>query len=207
MQRRVIGLLALVMTVGTASGASACLRKPPPQPKIAKQVDHTQRDVLAAEKALAKGDNAKAGQLARGAIPTIAQLPPTDAAELATRAQRTLAIAAVRSGGEVHAFELDGADAAHVKAANVAWAGLVLGYQAALKSDNVMVKLQLAEALAADDYQRNRARDMLRDLAARDLMPSARGYAMLAQLEGDAALRDAALGRCRDLGGDSTCKA
>ncbi|MFO0634212.1 MAG: hypothetical protein U0168_15300 [Nannocystaceae bacterium] len=145
MRRRVIGLLALVMTVGTASGASACLRKPPPQPKIAKQVDHTQRDVLAAEKALAKGDNAKAGQLARGAIPAIAQRPPTDAAELATRAQRTLAIAAVRSGGEVHAFELDGADAAHVKAANVAWAGLVLGYQAALKSDNVMVKLQLAE--------------------------------------------------------------
>lgn len=183
-----------------ASPAGACLRRPPPQPKLAKQVDTTQRDVLAAEKALTQGKHEQAATLARRAVPNLGQLPPADAAALATRAQRTLAMATVRSGGAVEVVDGE-------RPANLAWAQLVLTYQSALARDNVVIQLQLAEALAADEYQRGRARTMLRDLSARDVMPNAQGYAMLAQLEGDPTLRDAALGRCRDLGGAGGCKA
>lgn len=204
-------ILVVVATVvgAIASPAGACLRRERvPKVKVAKQVDDPLRDVVAAEKALARGHFTQAARLAKDSIPNLQQLPPSDAAPLATRAQRTLAMATVRSDGTIdvmlHGRELD---RAAEREANLAWAQLVLTYQAALARDNVAIQLQLAEALAADAYQRGRARTMLRDLSDRDVMPTAQGYAMLARLEGDVSLRDAALGRCRDLGGDEACKA
>jgi hypothetical protein len=145
--------------------------------------------------------------LAKRAVPKLSELPPVGAAELATRAQRTLALATIRSGGKVEVSDGIGGDEAYAQQVAVAWAGLALTYQSATQSDNLLVRSQLAEALAADVYQADRAREMLRDLSSRDLMPTARGYAVLAHLEADAGARDAALGRCRDLGGESVCKA
>lgn len=200
--RRLAGLV-LVAGVGlgfVAAPAQACMRE---MPKLAKkkQVDPTKRDVVAAEKALGKGDHAKAAQLARGAVPKLEELAPPDAAEIATRAQRTLAIAVVRSGGAAAVSSTMPGTSESDKQLNLAWAQLVLTYHAALNSDNVVVKVQLAEALASNQYEQDRARDMLRDLSARDLMPTASGYALLSRLETDTVLRDAASSRCRELGG------
>lgn len=205
--RRLAGWV-LVVGVGlglVASPADACMRS---MPKIAKpkQVDPTKRDVLAAEKALGKGDNAKAAKLARRAVPKLQELAPPDAAEIATRAQRTLALAVVRSGGAAPVSEdMPGTTEAD-KQLNLAWAQLVLTYHAALKQDNVVVQVQLAEALSRSEYEKDRARTILRDLSTRDLMPTAGGYALLARLESDTVLRDAAVARCVDLGG-ANCQA
>lgn len=193
------------IALGAAAPADACLRS---MPKLAKkkQVDPTLRDVVAAEKALAKGNHTKAASLARHAIPSLHELPPENAAELATRAQRTLAIAVIRSGGATEVSkEMPGITSAD-KALNLAWAQLALTYQAALHQDNVIVRVQLAEALASNVFERDHARTILRDLSTRDLMPTASGYAMLAKLETDVVMRDAALTRCRDLGG-TACQA
>ncbi len=208
MRRVATWILVMGFSLSFATPGDACMREMPK--KIAKkkvQVDPTKRDVIAAEKALAAGDNEKAAKLAMRAVPKLHELPPTNAAELATRAQRALAIATVRSGGAIEVAPGVGGDSAYAKQVGVAWAELALTYQAALQSDNLLVRSQLAEALAADSYQTGRAREMLRDLSARDLMPTARAYALLAHLEPDTTARDAALGRCRDLGGDSVCKA
>lgn len=204
--RRLAGLV-LVATVGLgfAAPADACMRD---MPKLAKkkQVDPTKRDVVAAEKALGKGDNGKAAQLARGAVPHLEELAPPDAAEIATRAQRTLALAVVRAGGAAAVSSTMPGVTESDKQLNLAWAQLVLTYHAALKSDNVVVKVQLAEALASNTYETGRAREILRDLSSRDLMPTAGGYALLARLESDAVLRNAAVTRCVDLGG-ANCQA
>jgi hypothetical protein len=184
-----------------AAPAEACMRDMPKLAKKKKQTDPTKRDVVAAEKALAKGDHAAAGTLARGAIPKIEELAPPDAAELATRAQRTLALAVVRSEGAVPVSPRLQGSTESDKQTNLAWAQLVLTYHAALKSDNIVIKVQLAESLSRNPYEKDRAREMLRDLSARDLMPTASGYALLASLESDTVLRDAATSRCRELGG------
>lgn len=198
-------LVMACLAFGAAAPADACMRQ---MPKLAKkkQVDPTQRDVVAAEKALAKGDHAKAGKLARRAIPSLQQLPPEDAVELATRAQRTLAIAVVRSGGKTAVSDEMPGVTEQDQRVNLAWAQLVLTYQAALKSDNVIIQVQLAEALASTTTGQARAHEILRDLSTRDLMPTASGYAMLAKLESDEVMRDAAITRCRDLGG-TACQA
>jgi hypothetical protein len=208
MRRAAAWILVVGFAMSWAAPSDACLREMPKLAKKKIQVDPTKRDVIAAEKALAAGQHDKAGKLAKRAVPKLSELPPSDAAELATRAQRTLALAAVRSGGAVEVAPGIGGDDAYAKQVALAWAELTLTYQSALQSDDLLVRSQLAEALAADGYQVGRAREMLRDLSARDLMPTARAYAVLAHLEGDdGGARDAALGRCRDLGGDSVCKA
>ncbi|MBC8073686.1 MAG: hypothetical protein IAG13_35515, partial [Deltaproteobacteria bacterium] len=182
MRRAAAWILVLGFSLSFAAPSEACLRDMPKLAKKKVQVDPTKRDVIAAEKALAGGDHAKAARLAKGAVPGLSELPPVGAAELATRAQRTLALATVRSGGNIEVAPGIGGDDAYAKQVALAWAELTLTYQSAMKSDDVMVRSQLAEALAADDYQSDRAREMLRDLSARDLMPTARAYAVLAHL-------------------------
>lgn len=207
MPRFVTVLMLACLASSVVPEADACLRKMP-KVKLAKkaQVDPTRRDVLAAEKALAKGDAAKAAKLARRAVPGLDQLPPEGAAELATRAQRTLALAVIRSGGATAVSDDMPGKTAEQQRLNVAWAQLVLHYHAATNADNVVIQVQLAEALASTEPERPQALGILRDLSTRDLMPTASGYALLARLESDATLRDAALSRCRELGG-TTCKA
>lgn len=198
-------LVLACLGFSVAVPAQACLRQ---MPKMAKkqQVDPTRRDVLAAEKALAKGDHAKAAKLARRAVPGLHGLPPASAVELATRAQRVLALAVVRTKGAIEiSDEMPGKTEAD-RSLNLAWAQLMLNYHAAVNPDNLVMKVQLAEALASTEFGREHARDILRDLSTRDLMPMASGYAILASLESDTVMRDAALTRCRDLGG-TACQA
>ncbi len=206
MRRLATVLMLGCLAMATAPQADACLRKKPQIAKKKQQVDPTQRDVVAAEKALANGEHAKAAKLARRAVPGLHELPPESAAPLAMRAQRTLAVAAVRSGGAIEISPDMRGNSERDKQLNVAWAQLVLTYQAALEPDSVILEVQLAEALAMSVFEKDRARDMLRDLSTRDLMPTASGYAMLAKLETDDVLREAAITRCKDLGG-TACQA
>lgn len=208
---RVAAIVLGVLSMALAADASACLRKMPSKPKIARPTQVTSdQQIASAEKALGKGELGKAARLARAAMPRLHELAPIEGAELAFRAQRVAALAAIRAEGKI---DLGGALSGHGEAgrlANLAWAQLVLDYQSAMRPDNVIVQVQLAEALAASAAQQDRALAMLRDLSDRDVMPTARGYAVLARLQadhGDTTARDAALGRCRELGGAATCRA
>jgi hypothetical protein len=199
------GLLSLCL----AAEAGACLRKTKHRPKP-RQADPTLAAVQKAEKLLAKGDHGGAVKHARVALAELQALPPTGAADLPVRAQRAAAIAAVRSGGKVDLGAGLPGKTEQDQRTNVAWAQLVLTYQSALSPDNLVLSTQLAEALAADPYQRARAREILSDLASRDVMPTARGYTVLAKLEGDrgdATARDAAIHRCVEFAGADACRA
>jgi hypothetical protein len=209
MRRLATSCLFTVLSLALAADAGACLRsmKRPPKPR---QVDPTLAAVQKSEKLLAKGDHGGAVKQAKIAFADLRELPPVGAAELPIRAQRAAAIAAARTGGAVDLGpELTGATEQD-RRTNVAWASLVLTYQSALQPDNLVIKTQLAEALAADPYQKDRAREMLSDLMARDVMPTARGYAVLAKLEGargDTGARDQAIHRCEEFAGADACKA
>jgi hypothetical protein len=209
MRRFVTVSLLGLLSLSIAADADACLRKMDHRPKP-RQVDPTLAAVQKAEKLLAKGDHAGAVKHARQALDDLQSLPPVGAADLPVRAQRVAAIAAVRANGKVSlGAGLEGKSEQDQRT-NIAWAQLVLTYQSALSSDNLVLKTQLAEALAADPLMHGRARDMLNELASRDVMPTARGYTVLAKLEGDrgdATAREAALHRCVEFAGASACKA
>jgi len=208
MRRLGIAVLLGMVTLGLGADADACMRKmKPPKPK---QVDPTLAAVQKAEKALAKGDAKATVKHARAALDEIRQLAPSGAADLPIRAQRAAALAAVRANGAVDLGPGLAGDTELGRHTNLAWASLVLTYQSALAPDNLVLKTQLAEALAADPYQSGRAREMLADLADRDVMPTARGYVVLAKLEearGDDGAKKAAIDRCVEFGGQDACKA
>ncbi len=208
MRRFVTVSLSALLSLCLAAEADACLRKmKKPKPR---QVDPTLAAVQKAEKLLAKGDHGGAAKHARIANAELRSLPPAGAADLPVRAQRAAAIAAVRAGGKIDLGPgLAGKTEAEQRT-NLAWAQLVLTYQSALAPDNLVLSTQLAEALAADPYQSARAREILSDLASRDVMPTARGYTVLAKLEGDrgdTTARDAAIHRCVEFAGAGACKA
>lgn len=209
MRRFVTVSLSALLSLCLAAEADACLRKKmkPPKPR---QADPTLAAVQKAEKQLGKGDHAGTVKHAKAAFADLQGLPPAGAADLPVRAQRAAAIAAVRANGKVDLGPGMSGKTEAEQRANLAWAQLVLTYQSALAPDNLVLSTQLAEALATDPYQRARARDILNDLATRDLMPTARGYTVLAKLEGDrgdAAARDAAMHRCVEFAGADACKA
>lgn len=208
--RRVITVsLSALLSLCVAAEADACLRKKMKTNKP-RQVDPTLTAVKKAEKQLGKGDHAGAVKHARVALAGLQALPPVGAADLPVRAQRAAAIAAVRSGGKVDLGPGLPGKTELEQRTNLAWAQLVLTYQSALQPDNLVLSTQLAEALAADPYQQGRAREILNDLVTRDLMPTARGYTVLAKLEGDrgdTTARDAAIHRCVEFAGADACKA
>jgi hypothetical protein len=209
MRRFVTVSLLGLFSLSVAADADACLRKMHNKPKP-RQVDPTLAAVQKAEKLLAKGDHAGAMGHARKAMDDLTSLPPVGAADLPIRAQRVAAIAAVRTNGKVDLGTGLPGKTEQDQRTNVAWAQLVLTYQSALAGDNLVLKTHLAEALAADPVMSGRAREMLNDLATRDVMPTARGYTMLAKLEGDrgdATAREAALHRCVEFAGAAACKA
>lgn len=202
MRRWLVSIVVVSAMTAWASPSRACLWGPPP-----KRVDPRKLDVIAAERALAGGDHEKAVRLAKRAAPGIVRLRPADPkSRIAGRAQRTLALAAVRSGGSIAVARGIGGDGDYPRQVALAWAELTLTWHAALASGNLLVRSQLAEALAADPYQVDRAREMLRELADRDVMPTAQGYAVLARLESETGRRDTAIARCEELGGATVCR-
>ena len=152
----------------------------------------------------------KAAKLARKAFPKLAQLP--DSAEekaLFDRAQRVAALASVRSGGAINFDRSKKPVSDYDRAVNVQWAHHVLMFHAARDGENMVIRSEYAESLAVVPGIEAYAYDLLRGMADEDLMPTARGFALLAQLQqsrGDDVGRDASLERCREIGaGDPVC--
>lgn len=175
-----------------------------------RQVKPTVEKVRRSEHLLAKGQHTRAVRVARGAFAKIHQVRNGDkAASMYDRAQRAAAVSAVREDGKVNLGRGMNGKTEEGQALNRAWAVAVLQYQAARYPDNLVIQAQYAEALSEQPGQQDYAYDLLREMANDDLMPTARGYALLASLQqtrGDDVGRDASLARCRDLGADEpTC--
>jgi hypothetical protein len=204
MKRLAIGFgVAVLAGVLAPQSAEACgrfeaFRKP--------QVNEKLQDVRRSEHLLAQGKFDKAAKRARKAFPKLTQLPDSDEEKaLFDRAQRVAALAAVRSSGAVNLGRGMKATDDYGRAVNVAWAHQVLMFHAARDSDNMVVRGEYAESLAVVPGLEAYAYDLLRDMADDDLMPTARGFALLAQLQtsrGDEVGRETSLRRCREIGAE-----
>ena len=204
MKRFAIGLSVAVFAGMLApQSAEACgrfeaFRKP--------QVNEKLQDVRRSEHLLAQGKYDKAAKLARKAFSKVTELPDDDEEKaLFDRAQRVAALAAVRTKGNVDLGRGMKPVGEHEQAVNLQWAHHVLMFHSARASDNLVIRSEYAEAVAVVPGLEDHAYDLLRQMADDDLMPTARGFALLAQLQqlrGDQIGRDASLQRCKEIGAE-----
>lgn len=199
-------LSAFAFAVGAPSPATACGGEWYPE----FEVDPRIQGVDKAEEALDQGHIlAAAGSVVR-MIPHIRDLSPTKT-KLLERAHRVLAVATARYDGalplgeEVPWKEVQGTWLGTSEAdrqANLAWAVHTLRELTQSKKGDPAARTELAEALSHLDANRAEARQILEELASKDLITSPDGYAILAKLRegaGDEAGRRAALERCKSM--------
>jgi len=169
-------------------------------------IDPRIHGVAQAEKSLTNGNRLAAAASVIRMIPHIKSLK-SKPGSLVARAERVLAVALSRSqgalpvGAEVPDYALGAwrGVGAGESAANMAWSVSVLKRQSEGQSDDVSLKTDLAEAMARIPEQRVEARNILEELAKRDLIASPEGYAALASLRsqsGDLDGQKLALKRC-----------
>lgn len=189
--------LSLVVTaaaLGPPNRADACGNT------VRRLVDSGQEYVQKAELLLAKGQHRKAVSTIREAFgdKALAADMKGPGAHLHGRAQRILALAVARSGGDI-AIGMDlGGAAQSRKDAAIAWAVLALRLQAGDQPSPAQTA-ELAEALARQTSGRAEAHDLLKRLGDGDLMPTAQGWALLAELSkerGDGETSKRAVERC-----------
>lgn len=173
------------------------------------EIDHRIQGLANAEKALRDGKIVASAQSIVRMFPEIRTINPGKDGMLG-RAQRTLAIALVRTDG---AIELDAtwrAKTPEQRAQNIAWAVSSLERLRTLRKNDPAVDTDLGEALAKVDGRQDEARSILQSLSDRDLMATPQGYAALGRLQnqaGNAAARDAAVQRCTAMAKDAEiCK-
>lgn len=159
--------------------------------------------LVTAEDALAKGRTAVAAHLLAQMYPNLAAGTPRQGPSVA-RALETLAVAVVRSQGDVAAAGLE----AKSREQRLDWAAATLERVAAVREGDVRAKAHLGEALdAAGDH--GRAKGLLEELAGADLLPDAQGFAVLRRLRaagGEAGAAADAESRCRAMSkGASYC--
>jgi hypothetical protein len=169
-------------------------------------VDPRIHGVAQAEKALQSGKHLAAAASVLRMMPHIKTLK-SKPHSLVGRAERVLAVALSRADGALAVQsevprEVLGAWAGAKDGeatSNVAWSVEVLKRQSGSHADDVVLKTDLAEAMARVPEHRQEARTILEDLAERDLIASPEGYAALAMLRsqsGDAEGQKLALKRC-----------
>jgi hypothetical protein len=116
------------------------------------------------------------------------------------------ALAAVRSGGNVNLGRgKKKAPTDYERLVNVQWAHHVLMFHSARAGDNLVIRSEYAESLSVVPGLDAYAYDLLREMADDDLMPTARGFALLAALQqsrGDEVGRETSLRRCREIGAE-----
>ncbi len=204
----VVASLLVIAGMTVPSGADACLRM---KRRRVQKVDHKLQDVNRAEHLLAKGQGPKAAKVARKRFRkfTAATGEPDSGKALFNRAQRTIALATVRSDGAIDLGKGMRGKTPEQRTGNLAWATSVLEIQVAAEPDNLLLRTYLAEALMHQPGGDAQAVELLSQLANDDLMPTARGFALLAQGQqrlGDVSGMDLSLQRCRELGeGDDIC--
>jgi predicted Zn-dependent protease len=198
MQRLLFGAVALAVAAGFVPGdASAC------ENEVERRVNPNVARLLVAERQLRQGQDGAAFRSAAGVLRRLRAARA--GTELRIRAERIAAVATVRLDGAV---DLERAAPARSiedarRQENLWWARGVLG-RLARRSDDPELRALYAQALARFDSQRDEARQILEELARRDLMPDAWGYRTLAELRaraGESQARDEALARCTAMAG------
>ncbi|MFZ6178379.1 hypothetical protein [Nannocystis pusilla] len=189
-----LSLAVTAAVVGPPDRADACGNT------VRRLVDSGQEYVQKAELLLAKGQHRKAVSTIREAFgdKALAADMKGPGAHLHGRAQRILALAVARSGGDITiGMDLGGAPQSRKDAA-IAWAVLALRLQAGDQPSPAQTA-ELAEALARQTSGRAEAHDLLKGLGDGDLMPTAHGWALLAELSkerGDVETSKRAVERC-----------
>jgi hypothetical protein len=151
------------------------------------EVNPAAQKISRAEAALRGENHAAAAMMALQVFPQLrTQSSATD--PLLARAQRIMALASVRtSGGPVVGGDWKSATPAE-RSANLDWAVRALREQLARRGNDPALQTDLGEALSTRPATQPEALRILKDLAAKDLVASAHGYAALARLTGDKAM-------------------
>lgn len=189
-------ILALAVLLVPARPADACHNV------VERVVDPVNQSVRKAEALLADGAHAKAIRELVATFPALLQADHRDdRPAVFRRAQRVAALAVVRSDGAVKLGPRMSGKTAEHRAAALAWAAAILRLHHA-RSGDLVVRAELAEALARRPAERPEARAILRELGELDLLPTARAWALLADLErdaGDPTAAARAARRCREI--------
>jgi hypothetical protein len=179
------------------------------------RVDYRVEGIASAEKDLANGRTlAAAGKVIR-MIPHIKGYEGASKDAIVNRSMRVLAVAVARHDGNLSALADELPDelreefagtSADAKRANVAWSVKALRSLKKQKKDDVTLKTELAEALAALPESQPKARKMLEKLARKDLLTTPEAYRALSRLRaaaGDSNGEAAARARCRAMASDA----
>jgi hypothetical protein len=173
------------------------------------EIDHRIQGLANAEKSLRDGKIVASAQSIVRMFPEIRTINPGKDGMLG-RAQRTLAIALVRTDGAIELDPTWRAKTSEQRAQNVAWAVSSLERLRTQRTNDPAVDTDLGEALAKVDGRQEEARGILQSLSDRDLMATPQGYAALGRLQnqaGNAAARDSAIQRCTAMAKDAeVCK-
>ena len=167
---------------------------------VKRVVDDNSMRVSRSEQLLGDGKYAMAAVSVVQAFPALKIVKVGDS-PLSDRALRIMALANVRTEGAVNVGGFQAANPAQ-KAANLEWAVATLRSLNAKRINNPTYQTDLGEALSKLPKHQDEARKLLGDLADKDLLTSAEGYAALARLRaasGDSAGRDAAVKRCEGM--------
>ena len=193
-----IALLPLGI-VGAPAPAAAC------GTEVFTVIDHSAEGISTAERALSKGAVASAATQVFRVFPKLTTTKP-GAGPLSDRALRILSLAATRADGAITVGQGTTWPMAGVtpeqKEANLLFAIGTLRKLNAKRANNPSLQTDLAEALGKVPRFKAEAYTILTDLAKKDLVASAEGYATLAKLHeamGQGAPRDAAVKRCEGM--------
>jgi hypothetical protein len=165
--------------------------------EVYREMDSTTQVVAKAEQLLSEGKYQQAVSKAVQAYPALKIIKP-GTLHLSDRGLRIIALASVRSDGAISGGNFKAGTAAD-RTANLEWSVTQLRGLSAQRGNNPSYQTDLGEALSKLPAYHGEASKILEDLASKDLLTSAEGYASLARLRaeaGNAAGRDEALKRC-----------
>ncbi len=200
LRRLVLPALALLaLALPPPRPASACMNE------VERVVDVTNQAIRTADDLLARGNYRGAARLVASTFPRVLEAEySTRRQQLFYRGQQILALAIVRSRGDLKLPGLPGKTDADREVA-LAWAAGILRLHVARGDHKVVLRSELAEALALRPAERHEAREILHELAQTDIIPTARAWLVLANLEtqrGDAEAAARAVLRCQDISTD-----
>lgn len=192
-------LALLAMFAAPPSPATACMNE------VERVVDTTNQAIRTAEELLARNNYRSAAKVVLGTFPKVLVADhQTRRQALFHRGQRIVALAQIRSGGDIRIAGLPARTDADREVA-LAWAAATLRLHAARGDTSVVLTSELAEALAQRPAERHEAHALLKELADADIMPTARAWSVLAALEqqrGDTNAAARATARCKELAPD-----
>jgi hypothetical protein len=185
--------------VGAPAPAAAC------GTEVFSIIDHSAEGISSAERALSKGSVASAATQVFQVFPKLKTTKP-GAGPLSDRALRILSLATVRADGATSVgrgvnWPMVGVTSDQ-KEANLLFAIDTLRKLNEKRANSPSLQTDLAEALGKVPRFKSEAYTILTELAKKDLVASAEGYATLAKLHeamGEGAPRDAAVKRCEGM--------